>query len=187
MIRSTVFAIAIAVLAPTAAQAEPAKPETVEELLAVTRAQSMIESVYQSMDNTMQTNLGQAMAQMPGDAAEKQAYVDSVSRKMVGIMREELNWDTLKPMYLRIYGESFSQEELVGLLDFYKTPAGQAAISKMPLVMQKTMAELQQRMGALMQRFGQAAQQAIDEAKARHAAKQPANDAATPTGKPTGK
>lgn len=173
MIRSTLLAIAITMLAPVAGQAEPARPETIEELLVVSKAQNLIESTYKNVDENLQANMNQALAQISGETEERRAYVESFSRKTGQIMRSELNWDTLKPMFMRIYGESFTQEELVGVLDFYKTPAGQAMIDKMPLVMQKTMAEMQQRMGPMMQRIGAAAQEAVDEAKARQAAKQP--------------
>ena len=37
-----------------------------------------------------------------------------------------------------------------GMLAFYRTPAGQAVIEKMPLVMQNTMQAVQERMGAMM-------------------------------------
>jgi hypothetical protein len=195
MFRSTVFAVAIAVLAPAAAWAEPAKPETIEELLVVSKAQSLIESTYKNVDDNMQLNMNQALSQVPGNTEEKRAYAENFSRKISKIMRDDLNWDSLKPMFVRIYSESFTQEELVGVLDFYKTPAGQAMINKMPLVMQKTMVEMQQRMGPMMQRVSQAAKDAIDEAKAQQAAKQepvakPAaakTDKTKPTPKPASK
>jgi hypothetical protein len=184
MFRSTVFAIAIALLAPCMAQAEPAKPETIEELLVVSKSQDLIESTYKTVDENLQANMSQALSQIPGDTEERRAYLESFSRKVGQIMREEMNWNTLKPMFMRIYGDSFTQEELVGVLDFYKTPAGQAMINKMPLVMQKSMAEMQQRMGPMMQRISVAAKEAIDEAKARQAAKQ---ETAKPADKPAAK
>lgn len=184
MFRSTLVALAIAMLAPSMAQAEPAKPETIEELLVVSKSQDLIESTYKNLDDNLRVNMDQALSQVSGDPEARRAYVESFSRKMGQIMREEMNWDTLKPMFMRIYGESFTQEELVGVLEFYKTPAGQAMINKMPLVMQKTMAEMQQHMGPMMQKMGAAAQEAIREAKARQAAKQ---EAAKPADKPAAK
>jgi hypothetical protein len=174
MIRSTLLAFALAVLAPGLAWAEPAKPETIAEMLVVTKAQSMIESVYKNVDDMMKGALDQAMAEAPGDTDDKRAFAESVSRKMVAIMREEMSWETMRPMYQRIYGDSFTQEELLGVLDFYKTPAGQAMIDKMPVVMQKTMAEMQQRMGPMMQRLQRAMQESVEEAKAKQAAAKPA-------------
>ena len=66
-----------------------------------------------------------------------------MQNRMVSLMQGELAWEKLKPMYVRLYKESFSEEELTGMLDFYKTPAGQAVIQKMPVLMQKTMLEVQ--------------------------------------------
>ena len=44
-------------------------------------------------------------------------------------------------MYVRLYKETFSEEEVKGMLAFYRTPSGQAVIHKMPLLMQKVMLE----------------------------------------------
>lgn len=187
MFRSSLVAIAIAALAPSVALAEPPKPETIEELLVVSKAQTMLDSVYKNVDESMAVSMNQALSQLPGDNEEKRAYAESFSRKMSKIMRDELSWDSLKPMYVRIYSDSFTQEELVGVLDFYKTPAGQAMVNKMPLVMQKSMAEMQQRMGPMMQKISQAAQESLDEAKARQAAKPAAKPADKPAAKPAKK
>ena len=46
-------------------------------------------------------------------------------------------------MYLRTYRASFTQDELDGMMAFYKTPAGIAMTKKMPLVMQNVMGEMQ--------------------------------------------
>ncbi|RYD75034.1 MAG: DUF2059 domain-containing protein, partial [Verrucomicrobiaceae bacterium] len=50
------------------------------------------------------------------------------------------------------YQKSFTQEELDGIIAFYKTPAGVALVKKMPVVMQQTMIAMQQLMGPLMKR-----------------------------------
>ena len=51
--------------------------------------------------------------------------------------------EKLEPRYLRLYKEAFSEEEIAGMLSFYKTPAGRAVIDKMPVLMQQTMLEVQ--------------------------------------------
>lgn len=177
MIRSTLFAVALTVLAPSLALAEPAKPETIEELLVVSKAQNLIESNFKNIEESAQANMNQALSQISVDTEERRAYVDSFSRKMGQILREELNWDVLKPIFVRIYSESFTQGEVVGVLDFYKTPAGQAMLYKMPLVLQKTMAEMQQHVGPLALKLGAARQATINEAEAHQSAKR---DAAKP-------
>ena len=82
-----------------------------------------------------------------------QKTFDQTHSEVTNIMRQEFSWDKLEPMYVRIYQKTFTQAEMDNLLAFYKTPGGQALINKMPLVMQNTMAEVQQMMTPLMQRI----------------------------------
>jgi hypothetical protein len=74
---------------------------------------------------------------------EKQAVLDRMQTKMEAALDEMLNWDALQGMYLRTYRASFTQDELDGMMAFYRTPAGIAMIKKMPLVMQNVMGEMQ--------------------------------------------
>ncbi|MCY1384950.1 hypothetical protein D9M69_732630 [compost metagenome] len=69
---------------------------------------------------------------------------------MMALMKKELSWEVLAPMYVDIYGKSFTEDEVQGMLAFYRTPAGQAVVDKMPVVMQHSMEAMQSRMGSLM-------------------------------------
>jgi hypothetical protein len=69
-------------------------------------------------------------------------------------------------MYVRVYQKTFTQQEIDGMLAFYKTPAGQAVISKMPAAMQNTMNEMQQLMGPVMQKMQRLQQDVVAEMKA---------------------
>lgn len=64
-----------------------------------------------------------------------------------------------------IYQETFEQEEIDGLDAFYGSPAGQAFVAKMPVVMQKSMSLLQEQMQILVPRMAQVIEQAMKEAK----------------------
>ena len=81
--------------------------------------------------------------------------IDQSRNEMMAILRDELAWDKLEPMYIQIYQQSLTQEEVSGMVAFYKTPLGQAVIKKMPGVMQTTMSEMQKRMGPLLRRMQQ--------------------------------
>ena len=74
-------------------------------------------------------------------------------------MHEELAWNKLEPVYVRIYRESLTQDEVDGIIAFYKTPAGQAMVKKLPALMQKVMAELPAMMNPMMQKIQAAAQE----------------------------
>ena len=51
------------------------------------------------------------------------------------------------------------------MLAFYKTPTGRALIKKMPVVMQKSMTEMQKRMVPLMEKLHKIQQEALGELK----------------------
>ena len=68
-------------------------------------------------------------------------------------MKELLDWKKLEPIYVRIYQKTFTQQEIDGMIAFYKTSAGQAVISKMPAAMQNTMDEMQGLMAPVMEKM----------------------------------
>ncbi len=85
---------------------------------------------------------------------------------MMTAMKEVLDWNKLEPMYVRVYQKSFTQEEVDGLIAFYRTPAGQALINKMPVVMQNMMTEVQQMMHPMMQAMKRMQQEVVAEIQA---------------------
>jgi hypothetical protein len=141
-------------------QAAPPSAESIERLLSVTRTESLIESMYGNMEEVMRQSMKQAAGNKPL-TAEQQRVFDVLPARFTALVRQEMSWPKMKPQYVQIYQESFSQEEIDGLIAFYESPAGQAAIAKMPLVMQKSMNLVQQQMQTLMPLM----QKMIDDAK----------------------
>src|SRR5262249_25615685 len=95
--------------------------------------------------------------------------LDDMRAVTVKNMKEALKWDDLKQMYFQIYSESFTQEEVDGMLAFYESPAGKAVIKKMPVVMQKSMTQVQQRILPLVQK---SVEEAVAMQKAREKKKE---------------
>jgi len=71
------------------------------------------------------------------------------------MMHEQLNWKTLQPQYVKLYTKTFSQQEIDGLIAFYSSPAGQAYLAKMPLLMQHSMQLMQAQMQDMMPKIMQ--------------------------------
>ena len=122
--------------------------------------------------DSMYRNVGQIMRQsmqkvVAGKllAPEQQQILDALPGKFLAVMRTELTWDALKPQYVQLYRETFDQEEIDGLLAFYRSTAGQAFVNKIPTVLQKSMAISQSRMQTLLPRMRAAIEQALAEAK----------------------
>lgn len=52
-----------------------------------------------------------------------------------------------------LYAQHFSQEEVDGLIAFYRSPAGEALVNKMPLVMDASVANIQRTMVGIAPRL----------------------------------
>jgi hypothetical protein len=139
----------IAVLGALNVHAAPASEESIERLLVLTKVESMMESLYPGMEKNIQDGLQQALQGKPLSPAQ-QRVLDTVPGKLVAMMRKEMSWEKMKPLYVHLYRETFEQEEVDGMLVFYASPAGQAAINKMPVLMQKSMALSQSMMRSFM-------------------------------------
>ena len=64
---------------------------------------------------------------------------------MVDTISREFSWDKMKEDYITLYADTFTEEELKGIIAFYKSPAGQAFIQKQPELMKRSM-ELSQKL-----------------------------------------
>jgi len=145
------------------AAAEPTEA-SIEKLLSLMKAETMVDSVYANLEAYTRQGIHQAVAGKQLSDEQRRA-LEGVSKKLMQIVQEEMNWSTLKPMYIRIYRESFDQEDIDGLNVFYASNAGQAYVNKMPIAMQKTMAAVQERMAPLLAKVTNAMKTAAEEAK----------------------
>jgi hypothetical protein len=125
-----------------AALAAPAKDSTIEELMKVVKTRKLMDSMRAQMDVLMDNSVKAALhGKTPN--TKQQAAIDKMKKRMVGMLDDELSWKRFEPLSIKLYKETFTEEELQGMLKFYKTPAGQAVINKMPTLMQKTMMAVQ--------------------------------------------
>jgi hypothetical protein len=142
----------------------PASDKSIRELLAITDAHKLIDTVRGQVDAMVKASSQQAM-QGQTITPEKQAILDRMRTKMEAVIDEMLSWDTLESVYLRTDRASFTQDELDGIMRFYKTRAGQAMIKKMPVVMQNVMAEMQGLLQPMRQRMQEIQRETLQELK----------------------
>ena len=57
---------------------------------------------------------------------------------MNGIFEKNLDWNDFKGKYIDMYVHVFTEDELKGILNFYKSPIGQKYIERTPDVMKKS-------------------------------------------------
>jgi len=158
-----IFAIFLVSIACNAHSAPPTE-ESIEKLFAAMKIESTLEAVYGSTSQAVRQSM-QAAVQGKALSAEQQRLLELVPGRLVAVMREELNWPKMKPLYMEIYRSTFEQDEVDGLIAFYASPAGRAFIDKMPVAMQKVMASVQSTMQSLMPKIDAALKAALAEAK----------------------
>jgi len=129
--------------------AAPASDASIKELVAITEMRKLIDSIPAQLDAQMERSIQQKLAGKTVTPAQQQA-VDNLKKKFSALFANEYSYDKLEPKFFPVYRETFSEEEVAGMIAFYKTPAGQAVIHKMPTLMQKTMAMVQEWMMQLM-------------------------------------
>ena len=143
---------------------------SLKELFAVSDVQASMDQALGQMDSYMQAGIKEGL-QGKVITSDMQQKIDDNSKKIAQIFKEEMSWDNMEPLFMQIYRKSFSQSDVDGMIQFYKTPAGQSVVKKMPLVMQNSMEVMQQRMTVIMPKIVQATQQTMQEIQPKPAAK----------------
>lgn len=139
---------------------------SLNELLTITDSQKLIESMWTQVEGMMNNSAKQALGNTTLNSEQQKVMQDS-NAKVAAVFKEEFGFEKLKPMMISIYKESFSQEEVDGMLKFYKSKAGQAVIKKMPVVMQSTMTNVQSQMSTVIPKIQKIQQDAIEEIKTK--------------------
>ena len=94
----------------------------------------------------MQTGMIKQFAQN----AKNQDLAIKHQNKIMDLMQKELSWETLQPEFEKLYAETYSTEELEGLIKFYQSPIGKKFIAKQPEMQQKSMMMVQKMMMRIM-------------------------------------
>lgn len=142
-------AAVLALTAAPAAWAAPASEKSIETLLAITQSEKLINKASADMEKHIQAGV-QAGLGGRRPTAQEQQVMDKVVRESALVLRQEMSWAAMRPLMVKIYKDTFTQEEVDGQIAFYRTPVGAAVVAKMPAVMDATMAAMQQSMVAVM-------------------------------------
>ncbi len=70
--------------------------------------------------------------------AQQIEMAKELQRRTFDILYTELTWESLKPGYVKLYADTFSEKELAAMVVFYGSPAGRNLVDKMPVLVQKT-------------------------------------------------
>jgi hypothetical protein len=110
------------------------------------------------MDQRLQSTIG-ARELTP----TQRAAIDRFRARFAKTIQEELSVMKVRAIYLQCYKETFSQDEVDGIIAFYKSPPGQAISEKYPQVMQKAQTMMQAKIGPLSNQVQTAMDEMIKE------------------------
>ena len=151
-----IIAIFIMMAISIPAFAESASKESVKELLKITKSEQFLGQMNQQINTMMHSSI-EKITQGRKLTTKQELAVVNYTQELGKIMQEGFTWAKLEPEMIKIYAEEFSQEEIDGMIKFYKTPVGQSTIDKMPIVMQKSMQVGYKQMDAITPKIMQAA------------------------------
>lgn len=150
------FALCLLLATPVLANGAPPSDESIQTLLDLIDAHQLIDGMKSQVDASIGKVMQQSLEQaLKGKAltARQQAIIDRMKAKMTAIADEALSWENLKPLYFRLYRQSFTQDDIDGITAFYRTPPGQAYLQKMPGLLHNVLNEYQGMLQPLQQRF----------------------------------
>lgn len=134
------------------AQAAPPSTAQIERLLQVMEAQKVIDQMIPAMMQQSNAMLDRQLASTQASDADK-ARAQRMMAAQESSLREMLAWNNLKPVYVRVYADTLSAEEVLAMTRFYESPEGRSVMQKMPQVIQRTMQEMQPLAQAAMQKM----------------------------------
>ena len=106
----------------SALAAEPTDA-SVDKLLTLTKADTLMESIHGNLEQNMRQGMKQAVAGKKL-TDEQNRLLENAQKKYADTMRQEITWASLKPMYIKIYKETFDQEEIQGGANLHQQDAG---------------------------------------------------------------
>lgn len=138
------------------AQGAPPTDESIEEMMKAVQLEQLIGQTISQMDAALKIGVNEGLKQsLKGKepTAAQRVVATKCEQKLGATMSEELSIPKIKALYVQAYRDTFTQEEISGIVAFYASPAGQAMVVKLPAAMQKVGGPMQDRIAPLMKRL----------------------------------
>lgn len=134
----------------------PEQRAAAEELLKVSAVEKLMTD---SFENALENQSHQLDGMdIPDD--QKAKFME-MQKRSSEIIKTELSWEKIKEDVISSYVETYTPEEIKGLIEFYKTDLGKKLVEKQNMLMDKTMQIAQARMDALRPRMAALAAEII--------------------------
>ena len=126
--------LSLSPLTVSAQQPTPSKKEVLAaQLLDELHTEKVMDTAFDSISK-MQSQMmaGQKLSD------EDKAEMTKKMKRSMDAAKKEMNWGSIKPIFVKIYADNFDAADLQGMIDFYKSPVGQKFIEKQPVIQAQT-------------------------------------------------
>lgn len=134
------------------AQATPPSDESLLKMMNALQLQTTLDQMVAQMDSGMKKGLKESLHGKELDPLQT-AELSQLQLKMSATIKEDLSFAKVKDVYLQVYRETFTQDEVNGINAFLASPAGKAMLSKIDGATRKASSILQERMGPTLQKI----------------------------------
>ena len=131
-----------------AARADDAKTAALaDELVNLAELEKNYEQSFTMVKETLARQMGATLGKAsPGDKSAATQNANAI----FDLIAKQLDWASVRKDYVALYASTFTEEELQGIIDFYKSAPGQAFVKKQPELMKKSMDLNQAKMAEIM-------------------------------------
>jgi hypothetical protein len=187
-ILSVAWLAALALQPAYANESQPSE-QSVKRLFEVMHTSQLLDTYAAHIDTAMRASLRQGPEWVQLNAEQRQILEDA-NTELTALIQHEIGWESVRPMMIEVYRNTFSAHEVEEMVKFYQSPAGQAVISKLPAAMAQAMQAMQERVSSLTPKLGQLQREtlaALERAQSRAAQAQtlpPSAQASGPAASP---
>ena len=157
--KSAGSALVFLLLLTLSAHADTAsKDRKVREMLALMHMEETTNRLEQAQEAHLRATAEQQLTGATLEPDQKKAF-EELQRKLVHLLREATTWKALEPDIVKLYSDAYKEEEIDGILTFYRSPAGRAMLAKAADLTERSIAISQRRMAGIAPKI----QEAIDQ------------------------
>ena len=121
MKKMILIALALLISFSVAASADDAeRRQLAEQFLNVNKVKDQVDMMYEKVEGIIISQI--EAIEIPEEREKNLLAMQKIARDL---LFKGLSWDTLKEEYIQLYTESFTEEELQGIIEFSKSPLGQ--------------------------------------------------------------
>ena len=156
--------LALSLCLPATLHADDAsKQAKVRELFALLHVEHISDQIRSSVMNQTAGIPKQLFG--PEISPVNKAKFDVLQEKILQTVDAQVGWKVLEPQYVKLYTDTYSEEEINGIVAFYKTPAGAAMIAKSPDLSTKSIQLVQAKMAAVQPQLKQMVEDFVRDTK----------------------